>query len=64
MISLDGGTIRPKTKQKRTIFVVRLRADSDDDPIRALRWLLKRAKRDFGMTAVSVTEEKSERVMP
>jgi hypothetical protein len=40
-----------------TIFVVRLRADRDG--IRALRWLLKTAKRQFGMTALSVTAEKS-----
>jgi hypothetical protein len=41
-----------------TVFVVRLRADRDDVSIRALRWLLKRAKREFGMVAVSVREEK------
>jgi hypothetical protein len=43
-----------------TVFVVRLRADSEDSSIRALRWLLKTAKRQFGMTALSVIEEQSE----
>ena len=45
----------------QTVFVVRLKADRDDASIRALRWLLKRAKRDFHMTALSVTEEVADR---
>ena len=47
-------------RTKETVFVIRLRADRDDASIRALRWLLKRAKREFGMTALSVVEEAAE----
>jgi hypothetical protein len=47
-------------KTSGPVFVVRLRADSDDSSIRALRWILKVAKRQFGMTALSVIEEQSE----
>jgi hypothetical protein len=59
--------IRPDAKPPRriadhnkTVFLIRVRADRDDASIRALRWLLKRAKRQFGMTALSVTEEAAE----
>ena len=45
----------------KAIFVIRLKADRDDASIRALRWLLKRARRDFGMIALSVREEVAER---
>jgi hypothetical protein len=44
-------------EKRTTVFLVRLRADRDDSSVRALRWLLKRALREFGMTALSVTEE-------
>lgn len=44
---------------EKVVFVIRLRADRDDS-IRALRWLLKRAKREFGMVALSVREESAE----
>lgn len=59
---------RPHAKQTKriadhtkTVFVIRLRADRDDASIRAIRWLLKRAKRDFNMIALSVREEGVER---
>lgn len=49
-----------RTTNKTTIFVLRLRADRDDSSIRALRWILKIAKRQFGMIALSVREEAAE----
>jgi hypothetical protein len=65
MTSLDGGILRPNTKQTRddhkTIFVVRLKA-TNADGARALRAFLKAAWRRHGLKALSVTEE-SERVM-
>jgi hypothetical protein len=64
-MNLDAEIERPHAKQttkddrNKTIFVIRLKADRDDASIRALRWLLKRAKRLFGMTALSVIEERT-----
>ena len=62
--NLDAEIGRPHARRidhhNKTIFIIRLRADRDDSSIRALRWLLKRAKRDFHMTALSVTEEVAE----
>lgn len=58
---MDHKTEAEKRTNNTTVFIVRLRADRDDSSIRALRWLLKRAKREFGMTALSVTEEQTER---
>jgi hypothetical protein len=64
-ISLDGG-IRP-TKQRdhnkpRPIYLLRLQPIHGDG-VHALRRLLKYSGRYLGLKAISVTEEKSERVM-
>ena len=52
-----------QTNRKTTTnsFLIRLKADRCDSSVHALRWLLKTAKRRFGMTALSVTEEAVER---
>jgi hypothetical protein len=42
---------------REPIFVVRLRATDSAAAWRGLKWLLKRSWRDFGLRAVSVTEE-------
>jgi len=42
----------------RAVFVLRLRPLKDVDPYRALRWILKRVLRDYGMQAISCEEEK------
>ena len=61
--NLDAEIGRPHARRidhhNKTIFIIRLRADRDDSSIRALRWLLKRAKH-IHMTALSVTEEVAE----
>jgi hypothetical protein len=44
--------------EQRATFIVRLRAEKGvDDPVRALRALLKIASRKLGLRAVSVEEE-------
>jgi len=43
----------------RPIYRLRLRAQTDVDPIKALRRLLKYALRICGLRAISVEEEKS-----
>jgi hypothetical protein len=43
---------------ERPIFLLRVRPLKDVDPIRALRWILKRMLRDYGMQAISCEEEK------
>jgi hypothetical protein len=44
--------------QKRPVFVVKFRAERDvDDPVRALRALLKSALRRHGMRVVEAYEE-------
>jgi hypothetical protein len=42
---------------REPVFVVRLRATDNAAAIRGLRWLLKTARRSFGLKALSVTEE-------
>jgi hypothetical protein len=64
MTSLDGGIANPDTKQRddhKTIFVVRLKA-TNGDGVRELRALLKIAWRRHGLKALSVVQEKAERV--
>jgi hypothetical protein len=46
------------TADERPIFLLRLRPLKGTDPIRALRWILKRVLRDHKMQALSVEEEK------
>ena len=41
----------------RPLFTVVLRAEPGIDPIRALRFALKRLLRDYGMRAISVDAE-------
>ena len=46
-----------------TRFIVTFRPASGSDGIRGLRWLLKRARRDYGLTAIDareVTEDAAE----
>ena len=43
----------------RPIYCLRLRAQKDVDPIKALRRLLKYALRICGLRAISVEQEKS-----
>jgi hypothetical protein len=50
-------------KSGRPIYVVRLKA-TNADGIRVLKSFLKAAWRRHGLKALSVTEEKSEQVMP
>jgi hypothetical protein len=40
--------------KERPVFVVHLRPEPNIDPIRALRWALKRLLRDYGMRAISI----------
>jgi len=44
----------------RPIFLLRLRAQKNTDPIRALRRLLKYALRMCGLRAISVEEERTD----
>jgi hypothetical protein len=50
--------------QLQATFVLRLKAEPGRDAIHSLRRLLKYALRQCGLRAISVTEEKSEQVMP
>jgi len=43
---------------ERPTFLLRLRPLKNIDPYRALRWILKRVLRTYGMQCVSVEEEK------
>jgi hypothetical protein len=45
-------------KPDRPTFLLRLRPLKGVDPIRALRHVLKRLLRDYGMRALSVEEER------
>jgi hypothetical protein len=47
---------RPRDRA-RPIFVVRLRAEPDVNPIRALRAFLKTALRRFGLRCMSIDRE-------
>lgn len=47
-------------KPDRPIYLLRLRPEKGVDPIRALRWILKRVLRDYGMQAISCEEEKQQ----
>ena len=57
MLDRTERTDKPTT----AIFVLRLQATRDDASVRALRWILKIAKRQFGMRCLSVVEEVVER---
>jgi hypothetical protein len=57
-VSGSPNTPRTSTAQARLVYVLRLRAKPDIDPIRALRWLLKIAWRRFGLRCVSAVEER------
>jgi hypothetical protein len=43
------------------VFKIRLRPDAGVDPVRALRLLLKAAKRAYGLRCIEVIEEATER---
>jgi hypothetical protein len=43
----------------RPVFVAHFRSEPRVDPIRALRWVLKVALRQFGMRAVKIAEQSS-----
>jgi hypothetical protein len=47
--------------ERRPVFVLRLRALKDVDPLRALRWILKHMLRDYGMQAISCEEESNDK---
>jgi hypothetical protein len=51
----------PIVPEKRSTFLVTLRAAPGVDSIRALRWALKFLWRRFGLRCVSVEEERSGR---
>jgi hypothetical protein len=44
----------------RPLFTITLRPEPGVDPIRALRHALKRLLRDYGMRAISATEENND----
>jgi hypothetical protein len=44
-------------KQERPIYLLRLQPLKGVDAVRALRWILKRLLRDFGMKTISIKEE-------
>jgi hypothetical protein len=47
----------PVPAGERTVFTIRLRAEPNVDPIRALRFALKVLLRRFGLRAISITDD-------
>jgi hypothetical protein len=48
------------SQQLRPVFVLKLRPLPGVDPIRALRWVLKRLLRDHGFRCISVSKEQQQ----
>ena len=46
------------TKPSGPIYVIKLRGNGRDD-VRALRWLLKRLLRSFGMRCIGISQEQA-----